>query len=227
MEKILLIEDDYSVGRAVVEGLGREGYQVRWARDGEQGYAWLCSTQPRLLILDWMLPYRDGVSLLKSARKAGNTVPTLFLTARVELVDRIDGLEAGADDYLCKPFAFAELLARVRALLRRQRADRVLQCADLILDTYNRNARRGKILIELTGREYALLAFFLLQQKEVITRDMLARDVWKVVERATPIHNVIDVQIARLRRKLEEGGRPRILHTLRGIGFYLSDKEIW
>lgn len=226
-DRLLLVEDDHAIGAVLVEGLQREGFELTWARDGEDGYAQLATKKPRVLILDWMLPKQDGVKLLQRARQAGIGCPTLFLTARDQVSDRVAGLEAGADDYLCKPFAFAELLARVRALLRRQTAARELWCANLRLDTVSHVASRAGKPIDLTAREYALLEFLMRNKTETITRDMLARDVWKVTQRATPIYNVIDVHIARLRRKLEADDPSRLLHTMRGIGFCLSEKEPW
>lgn len=170
-----------------------------------------------MLILDWMLPEENGVLLLQRGRAAGIACPALFLTARDQIEDRVAGLEAGADDYLCKPFAFAELLARIRALLRRGIQVSDLSCGDLHVDTVNRSVRRGTTILELTVREYALLEFLFRHKNETITRDMLAREVWRITQRATPIDNVIDVHLARLRRKLEFDGRPRLLHTVRGI----------
>lgn len=227
MDRILLIEDDLAIGSALLQGLRQECYDVVWMRDGKKGLAELIGNVPDVLILDWMLPERDGVSLLQHARAAGITCPALFLTARDQVTDRVAGLEAGADDYLCKPFAFAELLARIRALLRRGTISSDLVCADLHMDTVNRTVRRGASFLDLTAREHALLEFLLRHRDETITRDMLSRDVWKISQRATPIDNVIDVHIARLRRKLEINGRPRLLHTVRGVGYCMSEREPW
>lgn len=227
MDRLLIIEDDEAIGSTLLQGLRHESFEVRWARDGRQGYAELMEDAPDVLILDWMLPEEDGVSLLQRARAAGIPCPTLFLTARDQIADRVAGLEAGADDYLCKPFAFAELLARIKALLRRGMPLSDLNCGDLHIDTVNRSVRRGMATIDLTVREYAVLEFLLRHKNETITRDMLARDVWKITQRATPIDNVIDVHVARLRRKLETDNRPRLLHTVRGIGYCISEDEPW
>ena len=227
MDRLLISEDDEAIGSTLLQGLRHESFHVRWARDGRQGYAELTQDVPDVLILDWMLPEEDGVSLLQRGRAAGITCPTLFLTARDQIADRVAGLEAGADDYLCKPFAFAELLARIKALLRRSVPLAELSCGDLHIDTVSRSVRRGMTTLDLTVREYAVLEFLLRHKNETITRDMLARDVWKITQRATPIDNVIDVHVARLRRKLESDVRPRLLHTVRGIGYCISENKPW
>lgn len=227
MDRLLLIEDDDAIGSALVQGLRHESFDVRWARDGKRGYAELITDTPDVLILDWMLPEGDGVSLLQRGRAAGVACPALFLTARDQVADRVAGLDAGADDYLCKPFAFAELLARIKALLRRGMPVSELTCGNLYIDTVSRTVRRGSTVLDLTLREYAVLEFLLRHKNETITRDMLAREVWKITQRATPIDNVIDVHVARLRRKLEFDNRPRLLHTVRGVGYCISENEPW
>lgn len=226
-QQILLVEDDHAIGAAVCEGLQREGYSTCWARDGAEGLCRLQQEKPQAMILDWMLPKQDGITLLQRARASGIACPTLFLTARQEVEDRVTGLEVGADDYLCKPFAFAELLARVRVLLRRQVFLPELSCGDLHVDTIERVVTRAGTRIDLTGREYALLEFFLRHKGEAVSREMIAVEVWKVSQRATPLDNVIDVQVARLRRKLESPNPTRLLHTLRGVGFCMSEREPW
>jgi len=227
MTTILLIEDDFAIGSTLSSGLSKEHFLVTWERDGKSGYESLFANQPQLLILDWMLPNMDGLMLLKLARAKGITCPTLLLTARDQILDRVSGFEAGADDYLCKPFAFAELLARVKALLRRSPPAAVLEFEDIRLDTVKRKAYRGTALLDLTSREVEMLEFFLRHPGEIVTREMLAVDVWKITQRATPINNVIDVQIGRLRRKLDADGQPKLLHTIRGVGFRLSSEERW
>jgi len=179
------------------------------------------------VLLDWMLPGRDGPEILKTLRARGTHTPVLLLTARDALEDRVFGLDSGADDYLVKPFAFPELLARVRALLRRtgegveQPTRRAL--ADLTLDLDTRRVRRGGREIDLTAREYDLLAYLLSHRGTIVTRQMLAREVWRELQRSTPLNNVIDVHIARLRRKIDEGAAVRLIHTVRGTGFVLRD----
>lgn len=227
MNRLLLIEDDEAIGSTLLEGLRYESFNVRWARDGKQGYAELTREIPDVLIVDWMLPEEDGVSLLQRGRAAGIVCPALFLTARDQVADRVAGLEAGADDYLCKPFAFAEFLAKITGLLRRGIPVSDLRCSDLHIDTVSRSVRRGTETLELTVSEYAMLEFLLRHKNETITRDMLAREVWQITQRATPIDNVIDVHVARLRRKMESDNRPRLLHTVRGIGYCISESEPW
>jgi two-component system, OmpR family, copper resistance phosphate regulon response regulator CusR len=176
-----------------------------------------------------MLPRRSGIEVLKEVRKRGFKIPVLILTSRDSVEDRVLGLDAGADDYLVKPFALPELLARVRALLRRGRADIPVranfQISDLEVDVAGRKARRGTQFLDLTAKEFNLLEYFLTNQGKVVSRDMLARDVWKETSRHTPIDNVIDVQIARLRRKIDDPFPRKLLHTVRGIGFVLREEK--
>jgi DNA-binding response OmpR family regulator len=177
-----------------------------------------------LVVLDWMLPDRDGLDVLKSMRGRGARTPVLMLTARGALADRVAGLDAGADDYLGKPFAFAELLARCRALLRRplSSSDRHLRCGDLQLDTRARVAVRAGNKIPLSPREVDVLEYLMRHQGQIVTREMLERDVWKQNQRMTSLDNVIDVQIMRLRRKVDLEGSERLIQTLRGIGYRMS-----
>jgi DNA-binding response OmpR family regulator len=173
-----------------------------------------------------MLPGRDGMEILRTLRRSKAQTPVLILTARDTLEDKILGLDLGADDYLVKPFAFPELTARIRALLRRGRGDEALKLklADLEMDLIKRAVVRGKQAIPLTAMEFEILEYLLRNQGHVVTREMLAREVWKETERATPLDNVIDVHIGRLRKKIDEPFKGKLLHTVRGVGFILSEK---
>ncbi len=224
--RILFIEDEQKVARAVKEGLEYEGYEVDLAHTGEEGFFLLNAQDYDLLLLDLMLPGRDGLEILKTIRKKGMTLPVLILTARDAVEDRVIGLDSGADDYLTKPFAFPELLARIRVLLRRGRGEEVLRfkVADLELDLVTRKVRRGGRPIALTSREFDLLEYLLRHQGQIVSREMLARDVWQETDRATPIDNLIDVHIARLRRKIDDPFDKKLLHTVRGVGFILSEE---
>jgi len=224
---ILIIEDEKKVALALKKGLESEHYSVEVAFTGEDGFFRLCSRIFDLIILDLMLPGRDGTEILGTIRKNGIRTPVLILTARDAVEDKIIGLDLGADDYLVKPFAFPEMTARIRALARRGRTDLAtkLTLADLEMDLLKRTVRRGEQAIPLTTREFELLEFLLRNQGHVVTRDMLARDVWKETVRATPLDNVIDVHIGRLRKKLDEPFSMRLLHTVRGVGFILAEKD--
>ena len=225
--KLLIIEDEKKVALALEKGLESEHYQVQIALTGEEGFYLLSSQEFDLIVLDLMLPGRDGLEILRTLRKTDVRTPVLILTARDTLGDKILGLDLGADDYLVKPFAFPELTARIRALLRRGRSDQPLKLklADLEMDVVKRSACRGQQTLLLTAMEYDILEFLLRNQGHVVTREMLAREVWKETERATPLDNVIDVHIGRLRKKIDEPFGKRLLHTVRGVGFILSEKE--
>lgn len=219
--RILVVEDERKVAKALKEGLEAESYSVSIAHTGEDGFYQLSSEQFDLLILDVMLPGRSGLQVLEAARKQGLRIPVLVLTAKDAIEDRVRGLDAGADDYLVKPFAFPELSARVRALLRRSKTEPtvVLKIQDLEMDLVSRTVKRAGRTIELTVREFELLEYLLRRQGEVVSREMLARDVWKEPTRPTPLDNVIDVHMVRLRRKLDEGFDTKLVHTVRGVGF--------
>jgi len=225
--KLLIIEDEKKVALALEKGLESEHYQVQIALTGEEGFFLLSSQAFDLVVLDLMLPGRDGLEILRTLRKTDTRTPVLILTARDTLGDKILGLDLGADDYLVKPFAFPELTARIRALLRRGRSDQPLKLkmADLEMDVVKRSACRGQQTLPLTVMEFDILESLLRNQGHVVTREMLAREVWKETERATPLDNVIDVHIGRLRKKIDEPFGRKLLHTIRGVGFILSEKE--
>ena len=221
--KVLLIEDDPKTVRAVARGLRGEGFEPVTAKTGEEGFFLLSRESFDVVILDWMLPSRDGIEVLTTLRAGGSKTPVLLLTARDTVEDRVLGLNAGADDYLIKPFAFAELLARVRALLRRVDSGNPLrqQIGDLTLDMQTRHVMRRSREIALTPREFDLLAFLAQHHDEPVTRQMIAREVWREPNRATPLDNVIDVHLAHLRRKLDDGEAIKLIQTVRGVGFVL------
>lgn len=225
--RVLIVEDEEKTRASVAEGFGLEGWAVRTAANGESAIGLLNTQTFDLLVLDWMLPGLDGLAVLRHARARGTQTPVLMLTVRDSVRDRIAGLEAGADDYLTKPFAFAELLARCRALLRRPvlSAGNFLSCEDLQLDTRARAAVRAGVQIPLTPREVDILEYLLRYQGQVVTREMLERDVWKQNRRFTSLDNVIDVQIMRLRRKVDGENKNRLLHTLRGVGYRLGRED--
>lgn len=221
---VLVVEDEQKTRESVAEGLRLESWTVVTAADGKEAMARVESEAFDLLVLDWMLPDRDGLEVLSHTRARGLQTPVLMLTARSELGDRVKGLETGADDYLAKPFAFAELLARCRALLRRPvlSTGHFLRCGDLQLDTRAREARRGGQEISLTPKEVDVLEYLLRYQGQIVTREMLERDVWKQTHRFTSLDNVIDVQMMRLRRKVDGDKAEKLIHTLRGLGYRLG-----
>jgi len=222
--RVLLVEDEVKVARALQQGLAAEGYAVTVTHTGEEAF-FLLTTQPfDLLLLDLMLPGRGGLEILSALRERNFEAPVLVLTAKDSIEDRVVGLDSGADDYLVKPFAFPELLARIRALMRRGRNDRVTRrkLADLELDSAARRVTRGGREIELTAKEFDLLEYLMRFQGKTVSREMLARDVWHVSARATPMDNVIDVHVARLRRKIDDSSDVSLLRTIRGVGFLLG-----
>jgi len=221
--RILVVEDERKVAAFIRQGLVEEGHVVEAAADGEAALDAVADGPPYdLVILDVMLPKRDGLSVLRALRARRIQAPVLLLTARDGVADKVAGLDAGADDYLAKPFAFEELLARVRALLRRGRvgAEPVLRLADLSLDPATRIVTRGRRRISLTAREYALLEYFLRNPGRVLTRPMITQHVWGMD--FDPESNIVDVYVGYLRRKVDADGEPRLLRTLRGAGYTLS-----
>lgn len=224
--KILIIEDEKKVALALKKGLTAEQYDVEAAFSGEDGFYLLNAQKFDLVILDLMLPKRDGLEILSTMRQKQDKTPVLILTAKDRVEDRVIGLDSGADDYLIKPFAFPELLARIRALLRRGPGGQILKLKldDLEMDLVGRTVARQDKPIPLTVREFELLEYLLRNQGQVVTREMLAKDVWKETQRATPLDNVIDVHITRLRKKIDEPFTTKLLHTIRGVGFIMSEK---
>jgi DNA-binding response OmpR family regulator len=222
--RILVIEDEPKVARALQEGLEAERYEVRTAADGEEGILLAGRERFDLVLLDLALPRRDGIDVLTALRRRDVLTPVFILTARDTVEDRVLGLDRGADDYLVKPFTFPELLARIRALLRRGRAEAVLklQHEDLQVDLATRRVARGEQSLELTGKEFEVLECLLRYRGRTVSRDMLASHVWHVSARATPLDNVIDVTMARLRRKIDDPFGKKLLRTVRGMGFVLG-----
>jgi heavy metal response regulator len=222
--RILVVEDEKKVAKFLQQGLEEEHYAVDVAYDGEQG-AHLASTEHfDLIILDILLPKKDGITLLKELRARRNTTPVLMLTAKGSIDDKVEGLDSGADDYLTKPFSFTELLARVRSLLRRGTAEKSVQLRvdNLQLDTVTHKAKRADRMIELTGKEYALLEYFMRNVNRVLTRTLISEHIWNYnFDTGT---NVVDVYINHLRSKIDDGFEKKLLHTVRGVGYVLKDE---
>ena len=227
MVRVLIVEDERKLAQVLAAALEAEHYDVVVAATGEDGFYRANAERFDLVVLDLMLPGRSGLEILHTLRERQIDTPVLILTARDGVDDRVLGLDRGADDYLVKPFALPELLARIRALLRRGRpSDQLrLKAADLELDLVARRVIRGERQIELTTREFDLLEYLLRHQGHLVSREMLARDVWKEPRRATPLDNVIDVQMTRLRKKVDIDGPARLIHTVRGVGFVLREGE--
>lgn len=221
-QRILVIDDDNSITSFLKRALSYEGYSVDTAANGPAGLAAARELQPDVVILDVMLPGLDGLEVCERLRASGD-LPILMLTAKDEVSDRVRGLDCGADDYLVKPFALEELLARLRVIIRRREPETpsVLQYADLTLDTTTREARRGDRVIELTTKEYELLAFFLRHPRQVLTREVILQRIWGFdFEGET---HVLEVYVGYLRQKLEGGGEPRLIHTVRHAGYVLKE----
>jgi DNA-binding response OmpR family regulator len=223
--RVLLIEDDRKAARLLCKGLQEEGFVVDVAVTGELGEELAALNEYDVAILDWLLPGRDGLAICRALRAAGNTTPILMLTARDSVADRVLGLGHGADDYLTKPFAFDELLARIRALLRRSRAAQpaVLTIADLALDPLTRRVTRGRTAITLTPKEYAILEVLIRNAGRVVSRTRLAERVWD--EASDVLDNLVDAHVSHLRRKLDRDADVQLIHTVRGVGYRLSAEE--
>ena len=222
--RILLVEDEPQIADFVSRGLSENGYSVDTARDGEEALEWPSVANFDVIILDVMLPAIDGIEVCRILRAEGLRTPILMLTARDAVEDRVRGLDSGADDYLVKPFAFAELLARVRALTRREPAllGTQLQAADLVMDTATRQVTRRGVPLELTSKEFALLEHFMRHPNQVLSRTVIAEHVWNYD--FDNVTNVIDVHVKNLRKKVDEGFEPKLIHTVRGAGYRLSDR---
>ncbi|MBB5956389.1 two-component system response regulator MprA [Saccharothrix tamanrassetensis] len=225
--RILVVDDDRAVRESLRRSLQFNGYQVDLAGDGRQALESVVAQRPDAMVLDVMMPRLDGLEVCRRLRSTGDDLPILVLTARDAVSDRVSGLDAGADDYLPKPFALEELLARLRALLRRAAADAeeptgaVLRFADLELDPGTRDVRRGERPISLTRTEFALLELFLTHPKQVLTRGRILEDVWGYDFPTSG--NALEVYVGYLRRKTEAEGEPRLLHTVRGVGYVLRE----
>ena len=222
--KILVVDDERAVRDSLRRALELQGYEVELASDGAEALARLAENgQPDAVVLDILMPGIDGLDVCRQLRRRGNSMPVLMLTARDAVGDRVEGLDAGADDYVVKPFALEELLARLRALLRRTSpaVDGVLRFADLELDTGTREVRRGGDRIELTRTEFNLLELFMVNPRQVLTRSIIFERVWGYDFGFAS--NSLDVYIGYLRRKTEDGGKPRLIHTVRGVGYALRE----
>lgn len=227
MSGILIVEDETKLAAALAQGLRRDGFDVSVVHNGEAGLEKLRSEFFGLILLDLTLPGISGLDTLRRIRNQGLQTPVLILTAMSTVDDRVEGLNAGADDYLVKPFALRELMARVRALLRSSPEEtRPFQVADLTIDRNARCVVRAGVPIDVTAREYQVVEYLLAHQGAVVTRELLARDIWKVPARCTTVDNVVDAHIARIRKKLDGPFQTKLLHTIRGLGFTLRAQEV-
>jgi heavy metal response regulator len=220
--RILVVEDEPQIADFLARGLTENGYSVDTAHDGEEALQWPAVAEFDVIILDVMLPLVGGFEVCRRLRERGVRIPVLMLTARDAVEDRVAGLDSGADDYLVKPFAFAELLARVRALIRREPAlqGNVLQLGDLVLDTVTRQVTRGEASVELTAKEFALLEYLMRHPDQVLSRTVIAEHVWNYdFDNAT---NVIDVHVKNLRKKIDGDHERKLIHTVRGAGYRIS-----
>jgi DNA-binding response OmpR family regulator len=223
--RVLLIEDDRKAARLLSKGLQEEGFVVDVASTGEGGEEQAALNEYDVVILDWLLPGRDGLAVCRALRASGNSTPILMLTARDSVADRVSGLGTGADDYLTKPFAFDELLARIRALLRRSRSAQpvVLKVADLTLDPVTRRVARGSLAIALTPKEYAILEALMRNVGQVVSRTRLAERVWD--EASEVLDNLVDAHVSHLRKKVDREASVPLIQTIRGVGYRLGPDE--
>lgn len=222
--RVLVVEDEPQIAGFIVRGLTENGYSVDLASDGQEALAWPSVAEFDVIVLDVMLPGVDGIQVCRTLRQKGVRTPILMLTARDAVEDRVAGLDSGADDYLVKPFAFAELLARLRALSRRQPTliGTELEVGDLAMDTSTREVIRAGRAIELTAKEFSLLEYLMRHPNQVLSRTLIAEHVWNYdFEGAT---NVIDVHVKNLRKKIDQGARTKLIHTVRGAGYRISDR---
>ena len=224
--RVLVVDDDKAVRESLRRSLEFNGYDVSMASDGAEALAGIAVANPDVVVMDVMMPRLDGLEATKALRKAGNDVPIIVLTARDAVGDRVEGLDAGADDYLTKPFALQELLARLRALLRRvvapeDVADETLTFSDLTMDIATREVRRGDRLVELTRTEFTLLEMFLRRPRRVLERSFILEEVWGYDFPTTA--NSLEVYVGYVRRKTEAEGEPRLIHTVRGVGYVLKE----
>lgn len=221
--KLLIVEDDSKVANMLRQGLQESDYETTLARTAPQAIAQVDQMAYDMVLLDLGLPGVDGIEVLRHLRKKHNSIPVIILTARDGVDDRVKGLDEGADDYLVKPFAFSELLARVKALLRRSKSEGPnLAVADLNINLLTRTVERAGHMLELTPKEFDLLAYLVRANGQIVSREMLARDVWKINSRATPLDNVIDVHVSHLRDKVDRDFEPKLVQTVRGVGFVLK-----
>jgi DNA-binding response OmpR family regulator len=223
--RLLLIEDDRKAARLLAKGLQEEGFVVDVAPTGEDGEEKAAVNEYDLIVLDWLLPGKDGLAVCRALRAGATSTPILMLTARDSVADRVSGLSTGADDYLTKPFAFAELLARIRALLRRSRVAQpaVLRVADLTLDPATRRVTRGDGPVMLTPREYAILEALMRNAGEIVSRTRLAERVWD--DASEVLDNLLDVHVSHLRNKIDHGASVPLIHTIRGVGYRLGQPD--
>ena len=223
--RLLVVEDEEKVANALREGLEGEGDEVVVERNGEDALERITHDTFDVILLDLTLPGRDGLQVLSECREQGVETPVVVLTARDTLEDRVIGLDTGADDYLVKPFAFAELLARIRAVVRRGRVTETgpLAVDTLEIDRGTRQVTRAGVPVELTAKEFDLLHYLARQARQVVSRDTLVREVWRETARSTTLDNVIDVHISRLRRKIDSDHQVKLIHTVRGVGFVLRE----
>lgn len=220
--RILLIEDDNEIAEFVIRGLREEGFVVEHAADGQDGWFALQNSGWDVVLLDWWLPITDGMQLLKRFRQSDQSTPVLFLTAKDAVSDRVEGLDHGANDYLCKPFAFEELLARIRVLVRSQgQSNSILAHQDIQIDLVSQRSERAGNRLDLTAKEHSLLIFFLRHPGQILSKTRIYEQVWE--EQYDGLSNTLEVHVMELRRKLEAHG-PRLIHTIRNRGYYLGEE---